>query len=133
MVSAVYRTLVFENSKSVQSTMEIVDDAYKAYMEGMYMVAHDHQGTASDTFEYYTPHVCAKTGTAQHGIADASDHGAFICFAPAEDPKIAISVFGEKAGSGGALAPVAKDTLDYFFANQEGEVSDVPAYENTPS
>lgn len=132
VVSSDYRNLVFQNSKKVESTMKIIDDAYKAYMEGMYMVAHEHDGTASDYFEGVSYHVCAKTGTSQHGMPKASDHGAFICFAPSEDPEIAISVFGEKAGSGGAMAPVARKMLDYYFANQEGEASEVPIYEYIP-
>ena len=73
--------------------------------------------------------VYAKTGTAQHGISTASDHGAFVCYAPADStPKIAIAIYGEKAAHGNTLATIARAMLDVKF--EVGEIGDVPTYEN---
>jgi len=84
------------------------------------------------TFHDYPIAVAGKTGTAQHGITTASDHGAFVCYAPADStPKIAIAVYGERAGHGGSLAIVARDMLDVYF--EVGDLSDVPTYENKAS
>lgn len=59
--------------------------------------------------------VCAKTGTAQNPGGD--DHAWFICFAPAEKPRIAIAVVVENAGFGSAAAlPVAVGVLEEFFS-----------------
>ena len=72
--------------------------------------------------------VAGKTGTAQTGML-GSDHGAFICFAPAEDPEIAIVVYGEKAAHGATLGRVAKAVITYYFDNNE-ETSSITNYEN---
>jgi penicillin-binding protein 2 len=58
--------------------------------------------------------VAGKTGTAQnpHG----KDHALFICFAPAEAPRIAIAVLVENAGHGStAAAPIARKVLEAYF------------------
>ena len=134
VVSADYRELLLEGEKSVMSHMEISDEAFKAYSEGMLLVTHAtdrFNGTAYSTFKDYPIDVCAKTGTAQNGNPSASDNGAFICYAPADDPQIAIAVYGEKAGHGSWLATVAKDILDVYF--EVGEIGDVTVNENQPS
>lgn len=59
-------------------------------------------------------HVAGKTGTAQtpHG----EDHAWFVCFAPAEDPEVALVVLLEHAGHGGTVcAPVAANWLTHYF------------------
>lgn len=58
--------------------------------------------------------VGGKTGTAQNPHGE--DHAWFICFAPIEDPQIAIAVIVENAGHGGSVAaPVAKKLLEKYF------------------
>ena len=62
--------------------------------------------------------VCGKTGTAQN--PGGEDHAWFICFAPAENPQIAIAVIVENAGFGSAEAlPVAVGILDEFFTENK--------------
>ena len=91
------------------------------------MVAHEQGGTAYKTFKDYGITICAKTGTAQHSTG-GSDHGAFVCFAPYDNPQIAIAIYGEKAGHGSTLATVAKAILDAYF--EVGETGDVLVLEN---
>ena len=86
----------------------------------MKLVASNWEGTAYSTFGSYPIQVAAKTGTAE-STAGASANGAFVCFAPADDPQIAIAIYGEKAGGGGKLAPVAKEILDMFFGFSTGD------------
>ncbi len=131
VVSADYRTLLAQSEKTVLSTMDISDDAYLAYTTGMKLVAkktEDWSGTASATFNDYPIAVAAKTGTAETGIRGTSDNGAFICYAPADNPRIAIAIYGEKAGHGSSLAEIARDMLDIYF--EVGEAGDVNTYEN---
>lgn len=129
VVSADYRTLLYKNEKEVLSYMEITDDAYQAYKQGMIMVAHHYDGTAYRTFgSDYPITIAAKTGTAETGLNIGSDNGAFLCFAPADDPKIAIAVYGERAGHGSSMAAVAKAILESYF--EVGEIGDVNVYEN---
>lgn len=128
IVSTDYRELIQQNSMAVLSRLEISDAAYYAYSEGMRRVAHEYGGTAYSTFAGYPITVAAKTGTAQNGITGATDNGAFVCYAPLENPQIAIAIYGERSGGGGRLAPIAKAMLDVFF--DVDEVGDTTIYEN---
>jgi len=112
----------------VLSQLDISDDAYYSYSEGMKLVASDPEGTGFKVFGDYPIQVSAKTGTAQIGINGASDHGAFVCFAPSNDPQIAIAVYGERAGNGSGMGFVARDILDQYF--DVGEAGDVDSFEN---
>lgn len=86
--------------------------------------------------------IAGKTGTAQVvGMKqgekyDASrlqerhrDHGWFIAFAPAEQPKIAVAILVENAGHGGGTAgPIARKVFDYYLLGKRpAPVSDTPA------
>lgn len=62
--------------------------------------------------------VCGKTGTADVRKGQPPQSW-FICFAPMNDPKIAMVVTGEGAGYGAAFAaPIARKLLDLFFLKQ---------------
>ncbi len=133
VVSADYRELLYHNEPSVLSAFEISDDAYLAYSTGMNLVTKrgEWTGTAYAVFGDYPIEIAAKTGTAQHDKKNNSDHGAFVCYAPLEDPQIAIAIYGEQAGHGSSLAKVAKAILDVYF--DVGEAGDVTANENVVS
>lgn len=131
IVSSDYRTLLAENKPELMSHMDISDEIYATYCEGMYMVTQEDEsfwGTAYSVFHDYPVKVAAKTGTAEIGIRGASDNGAFVCFAPLEDPQIAIAVYVEKGGHGSTLASIAKNMLDVYF--DVDEVGDVNSFEN---
>jgi penicillin-binding protein 2 len=135
VVSTDYRSLVYENQKEIASQMDISQDTYQAYSQGMQMVAHHNDfhlmGTAWTLFRYFPIKICAKTGTAQTGINNEDNHGAFVCYAPADNPEIAIAVYGEKAGSGSAMGSVAKGILRSYF--DIGATGELDVYENTMS
>ena len=98
----------------------------------MIRVCHGVRGTARETMAGMPVTVAGKTGTAQHGLGkDKSDHGAFICFAPAENPQIAIAVYGEKAAHGSTLARVAAAVIRYYFDANGIESGSIAALENT--
>lgn len=62
--------------------------------------------------------ICGKTGTAQnpHG----KDNSVFICFAPKDNPKIAVAAYIEHAGWGGSWAcPIASLLVEKYL---KGEV-----------
>ena len=119
VVTSNYSQLILEQQPEVASILEISDETYQTYVEGMKGVAHTYDGTAGQIFVGYPITICAKTGTAETGFTDSSDNGAFICFAPADDPQIAIAVYGENAGHGSTMAEVAKAVLDVYFAVDE--------------
>ena len=120
VVSSDYRSVFLENSVQVQSEMTMSDEAHAAVAEGMRKVANVSGGTAYKTFKDYPIEVCAKTGTAQTGVTNASDNGAFVCYAPAEDPQIAVVIYGEKAGHGSSLGEIARSILDSYFGIGSG-------------
>ncbi len=120
VVSSDYRSVVYDQLTEVMSTMDISDEAYMAVVNGMTMVTTAGDGTAYSTFRNYPITIAGKTGTAQTGYTNASDNGAFVCFAPADDPEIAIAVYIERAGHGSSVATVARDVLDVYFDIGEG-------------
>ena len=122
VVSSDYKQVVFENTSQIMSKTDFSDAAINAVMNGMEKVANESGGTARKIFGDYPIKVAAKTGTAQTGDNSHSDNGAFICYAPADDPQIAVVVYGERAGHGRSMGDVAKAILDaYFGVDQSGE------------
>ena len=62
--------------------------------------------------------ICGKTGTAQN--PRGPDHSVFICFAPRENPKIAIAAYVENGGFGATYAaPIASLMVERYL---KGEV-----------
>ena len=133
VVASDYSSLIMENTPEIASQMEISSTTYNTYIEGMRQVITGIGGTARKYFggrediDTFPVAVCAKTGTAQHS-SGGSDHAAFLCFAPMEDPEIAVAVYGEKAAHGSWMAPIAEDVMRAYFAQQAA--SEVSAFEN---
>ena len=114
VVSSDYTKLEYVNTPVVVSKFAISNDAYYAYTKGMRDVALT--GTARTILKDYPIAVAAKTGTAE--TDSGSDNGAFICYAPYDDPEIAIVVYGESAGHGRTMGQIAKALLDTYFEDQ---------------
>lgn len=63
--------------------------------------------------------VGAKTGTAQlTSVASGASNAVFVCFAPLEDPEVALAIVVENGGSGGSNASMAAEILEYYFINK---------------
>ncbi len=59
--------------------------------------------------------VAGKTGTAENEESD-KEHAWFVCYAPVEDPEIAICVMQEYAGvTGSSCAPIARELIEYYL------------------
>jgi len=73
--------------------------------------------------------VAGKTGSAEYPgprneKGELPTHAWFVCFAPYEDPEIALVVFVHGGGSGSKVAvPVATDILRYYFGLPEPETT----------
>lgn len=86
--------------------------------EGMQWVIEKRGGTAGRA-KIDGIDICGKTGTAQNPHGE--DHSVFICFAPKDDPKIAIAVYVENSGAGGLwAAPIASLITEMYL---KGEVN----------
>lgn len=61
--------------------------------------------------------ICGKTGTAQNPHGD--DHSVFICFAPMDNPKIAVAAYIENGGFGASYAAPIASLLTEMYLNKE--------------
>ncbi len=69
-------------------------------------------GTARSAYIPDIP-ICGKTGTAENA---EKDHSIFFCFAPKENPEIAVVVYVENAGFGGTYAaPIASLMIEKYI------------------
>ena len=58
--------------------------------------------------------ICGKTGTAQN--PRGADNSVFICFAPKDNPKIALAAYVENGGFGAAYAaPIASLMVEKYL------------------
>lgn len=84
-------------------------------VEGMYRAVNVPGGTAS-VAKLPGIDVCGKTGTSQN--PQGADHSVFICFAPRENPKIAIAVFIEHGRFGATTAaPIASLLVEKYLTD----------------
>ena len=117
-----YSESVYERTAVVADTVSVDQTYYDAVHTGMYNVANSADGTAYSVFGSYPYKVAAKTGTAQLGEA-ITNNGVFVCYAPYDDPQIAIVVVVEKGGAGSKIASIARDVLDYYFSFKNSSIS----------
>lgn len=104
--------LLYEDAPQVLSTVDIAPATLAAVKKGM----GDLTAPGGSLYKYFEQCVVtagAKTGSAQTGEKVAN--GVFICFAPFDEPEIAVAVVIEKGGSGSALATTAVNILNAYF------------------
>ncbi len=98
---------------SLRQVVPVSERSLATIRSAMASVVNDPQGTGGQA-RLDSIAVAGKTGTAQNPHGD--DHALFICFAPAEAPRIAVAVLVENAGHGStAAAPIARKVLESFF------------------
>ena len=113
---------ILDDEPVVLNKATMSDETYKTVTHGMRMVS-EQDGTAS-IFANFPIEVCSKTGSAQ--VAHGSANGVFASYAPYKNPQISVAIVVENAGSGAALAPIAKTIYEkYFDLNGKNEVPDV--------
>jgi penicillin-binding protein 2 len=94
-------------------------EVFDIVKEGMFLVVNG-AGTATQ-IRMNDIKIAGKTGTAQnpHG----KDHALFVCYAPADNPKIAIAVVVENVGFGATYAaPIAKKLIETYL--KKGSLKD---------
>lgn len=125
--------LVKDTEPSIVRKINLDSETLEIIKEALSGVVHDRGGTGWAARSTLTT-IGGKTGTAQIvGIKKDSeqlperfrDHAWFIAFAPVEKPKIALAVFVEHGGHGGAAAaPIAKRAIEAYMKsqNKQGDV-----------
>lgn len=110
-----FSEVLYETPVEVLSDMGMTDYTYETVLSGMLQSSQDSSGFVWGDFDIK---VASKTGTPQ--TTTKTVNSTFICFAPAEDPEIAIAVIIEKGWQGYTAAPVAKEILQYYFGTESG-------------
>ena len=108
-------TLHSEVEETVENVTKFKEENLQAVYQGMYLVTNGSHGTLRTAFNDLPVKVAAKTGTAEED-KNRSSHTWFVCFAPFDDPQIAITVmipFGE--GSGTPAPAVAKAIIREYL------------------
>lgn len=113
-----YSQTIYEREAEVLNTVESAEENYEAVQYGMYLCANGTEGSAYGTFYNYPIAVAAKTGSVQVGEGTTAN-ATFICYAPYEDPEVAVAVVVEKGGSGANIAFIARQVLDAYFSIQD--------------
>ena len=93
--------------------------------EGMRMATSEAGGTAYSIFRNFKVEVAGKTGSAEAGKDENNKdivHAWFVCFAPYENPEIAVVAMIENGGHGNYAAEIARDVLNQYFGSNETTV-----------
>ena len=97
----------------------ISDNTWNLIHQGMIAMVQ-----SSTSFTGLEISAAGKTGTAQNPHGD--DHSVFICFAPKDNPKIAVAAYVENGGFGATwAAPIASLLTEMYLT---GEISDGRKY-----
>ncbi|MBE6899569.1 MAG: hypothetical protein E7479_02740 [Ruminococcaceae bacterium] len=110
-----FSEILYETPVEVLSDMEMTDYTYETILSGMLQSSQDSSGFVWGDFNIK---VASKTGTPQ--TTTKTVNSTFICYAPADDPQIAIAVVIEKGWQGYTAAPVAKEIMEYYFGTGTG-------------
>lgn len=114
--SSDFSQVLYAKQPELLSTIEIQDENLEAVKAGM--LALTTKGSVSQHFVDLPFRVGAKTGSAQvDGQVEAN--AVFVCFAPYDDPEVAMALVVQRGGSGSELGAMAADILSYYFSSQE--------------
>ena len=107
--------------------LDYADEFMPLIREGMKGVV-DESGTASKYFRNwpYREQIAAKTGTAQVTSIDLENNAWFVCFAPYENPEIAVVCFIPNGYSGAEACKAPRDFIGWYMEQKTLRSVDVP-------
>ena len=108
--------VLYAEENTPLNDMEISDTNLSAVKKGMHDLTTT--GALASYFKSCVVEAGAKTGTAQVS-SQKVNNGVFVCFAPYDDPQIAVAIVIEKGGTGAALASTAVKILNAYFTTEE--------------
>ena len=99
--------------------LDSADDFLPLIQEGMKGVV-DESGTAKKYFRnwVYQDQIAAKTGTAQVTSIDLENNAWFVCFAPYENPEIAVVCFIPNGYSGSEASKAPRDFIEWYMGQK---------------
>ena len=108
-------------------TVDIQPEHLAAIKQGMYDLSKTY--TMARWFDSLPVEVGCKTGTAETSAKAATTNAIFVCFAPYDDPQVALCLVSEGGEAGGTLAELAAGILVQYFST-DGSLSKLSG-ENT--
>lgn len=108
-------------------TIDLQPEDLAAVKQGMYDLSKTY--TMARWFSSLPVEVGCKTGTAETSAKAASTDAIFVCFAPYDDPQIALCIVAEGGDAGGSLAEIAAGIMAQYFST-DGSLNNV-SRENT--
>ena len=111
--------MVYVYDEDADHVVEMSEETKEAVTTGMHNLT---TGSLGGVFADCVVSAGAKTGSAQVGTDIAN--GVFVCYAPYEDPEIAVAIVIEKGGAGAALASTAVEIVNAYFSDaiDRGEI-----------
>lgn len=109
--------VVAAGSQEPSNVIEISDSTLNAVKTGMHNLT---KTTLAPYFNSCVVSAGAKTGTAQLG-GDITNNGCFVCFAPYDEPEIAVALVIEQGNAGAQLASTAVSVINAYFTPDEAE------------
>lgn len=101
--------IIEDYSAEVRNTIEMDDSYWNAIQNGMRSVVEN-----KAYYKDLSIHVAGKTGTAQESKS-RPNHALFVCYAPYENPEIAIAVRVANGYTSDYAAQIAKDVVKYYY------------------
>ena len=118
-------SLIFGQEKAAGTPLPFTAEQLGVAHDGMFRVVNGSGTAGASRIDIGGVKMAGKTGTAQvralvsrgHvGDWKSRDHSLFVCYAPTDAPRYAISVVVEHGTFGArAAAPIAKDVMTYLF------------------
>ncbi|MBO5340505.1 MAG: penicillin-binding protein [Oscillospiraceae bacterium] len=108
--------VIYEYQPQVLGTLDLKQANLNAVKQGM--LALTQEGSLARYFQNLGVKVGAKTGSAQVSAASSESNAVLVCFAPYDDPQIALAIVAEKGGTGSELGAIAADIFRHYFDRQ---------------
>ncbi len=126
-------SLIFGQPKAVGQALPFTPEQFQVAHDGMFNVVNGRGTGVGSKLNLEGIQMAGKTGTAQvramtsrGSVSDwkSRDHSLFICYAPADKPRYAMSVVVEHGTFGArAAAPIAKDVMTFLFDRDKAMAS----------
>ena len=124
----IYKPSLIKKNQAPSEIIKLKPETVRMIKEALSGVVNEPNGTAQGAKSPLAV-VGGKTGTAQvvgkkKGLSGERfmDHAWFVAFAPVDNPEIALSVFVEHGGGGGAVAaPIAKRAIEAYMKSKNGQ------------
>ena len=98
----------------LKDSIDIAPEHLAAVKQGMHDLSKTY--TMARWFDPLPVEVGCKTGTAETSSRAATINAVFVCFAPYDDPQVALCLVAEGGDAGGSLAELAAGILAQYFS-----------------